>query len=121
MDTRYQHVFIVRAVENADLSVFRNGVVNAPQIIVTLFGAFGLLERGDGSRLADSFRVKTWLIVPSLPAGVDTLQDDQQGALSFGIEEILQRRQAFAVLREFFLGVILLDAVGIGRVDDRSA
>ena len=93
MHTHYQHVLVVRAVENADLPASGgNRPVDAPQEIVgQLFGR-RLFEgrhtaalRVDRASRGGSSRPFT---------SIHRLQDNQQRPLALGIEQLLQVRQA---------------------------
>ena len=67
MDPNHQHVFIVRAVENADGAAAGGRPTDPPKKIVGQFFALGCLNDVTWQLCGLNPRM-TWRIVPSLPA-----------------------------------------------------
>ena len=72
----HQHIFVMRAVEDADVTEFGRALVDAPQEIVGELLFRRLLESGDAAALG----IHAFDDVPAdavLAGGVDALQHDQ--------------------------------------------
>ena len=90
MHPRYQHIFVLAAVEDDDLALPRHRHVDAPQEVMFFFHGGGRLE-GDGAQPQRVGGVEHAAYGAVLARAVQALQDDQQLALVFGIENILKR------------------------------
>jgi hypothetical protein len=114
VDTRGEDVFVVRAVEDADHASGRDCGVSAPEEVVTGLKRCGHLERGDiaalgvdaGEDVADG---------AVLAGGVHALENDEQGLLLAGVEDLLQLVELSAVLDEDCgSGLLRLVVAGVG-------
>ncbi len=107
------------AVEHADHAAPRRLGVVAPQEIVIELVARRHLER----RHRAALRVHALEHGPDRPvlaAGIDRLEHEQQAARALGIEPLLQRADALALLAEGVLGPELVEAAIGVRVDRRQ-
>src|SRR5262245_45405611 len=97
----------MRAVEDADRASARAGEVSAPVIIVRQLLLARLPERGDRNANRPG-------LIEHVPDGavfagcIDTLQHDEQRALAFGIEPILQLVDDGAILPTLLLRSLLV-------------
>ena len=84
-----KHILVMRAVENADETALRTGLVDAPEIVM---GELVLRRRLEGRhRHADRpAMIEDGAHRAVLAGAVHALQDDQQRALAFGKEPVLQ-------------------------------
>ena len=89
MDPCHQHLFIVRAVEDADAATFRQPERRPPQIIVAQLHGAGCLEGGDLAALRVEPR-HDMLDGAVLAGCVHGLQHDEHGPARLGIETFLQ-------------------------------
>ncbi len=93
MDTYDQHIFVVAAVEDHDLTVARRVGMDAPQVVVGKLDRRGHLERGDIHALRVD-PIKDVADCAVFAASVHSLQNDEYFVLVFGIEQLLQCFQA---------------------------
>ena len=112
MHARDQHVFVLGPVENSDGPFGRHGGMNPPQEIVIQFLSARLFEGCHGAALRidaghDVFDGAVF------PRRVHSLQNDQQRALVFGVEQIVQRGELLHMSRKRLRSMVLRDSVGI--------
>ena len=106
--THHQHLFVVRAVEDADRAALREGALVAPQEVVLQVLGGRYLEADDG----DALRVHAAHDVldrPVLAGRVHGLQYDQQRVAVLGRQACLVFGQQLDALGEILLSVRLLD------------
>ncbi len=120
VDPHDQHVFVMRAVEDADEACFGQSSADPPEEAVPLLLGSGLLEGSDLDRL----RVQVADHVCDravFPTRVHALKHDQQRALVLGVELILELEQLDLVLGEVPFHLLgTRQARGRGRVDLRQ-
>jgi hypothetical protein len=102
-----EHVFVVGAVEDADHSLPRDGLVDAPEEVVLQLGfGRGLEGRHDAAR-----RIETAHHVadgPVLPSGVHRLEHHEERVPAVGVEKVLQIAEPLEVLVEPFARLFLV-------------
>ena len=111
-----QGLLVVRAVVDADPSSLRDADRRAPEKIVREILLARRLERVHVAAL----RVETGHDVVDdavLAGGIHPLEHDEQRPAAVGIEALLQLGEALDVVREQCLGVILVEAAGIGWIE----
>ena len=86
VDPRHQHVLVVRAVEDDDLTLSRRMGVDAPEKVVRELGRGRLFEAGDARALGVE-RGEYVLDRAILSSGVERLQDDEDRVLVLGVEQ----------------------------------
>ena len=99
MHAHHQHLFIVRAVEDADAPALRQPNIRAPQEVVLELGGAGLLEAFHVA----SLRIDARHDVPNraiLAGRVHALKDDQQRVAIGAVEQLLLIAQRGDVLLE---------------------
>src|ERR1700719_890583 len=85
MNANDEHVFILGAIENSDITNGRNRFVDAPEEIVGLFFGRGYLERGDMA----SLRINTGHLVANravFSGRIQPLQDDEESVRPLSIK-----------------------------------
>ena len=88
VDAGDEHVFVLAAVEDADIALGGRFLVDAPQEIVAEFLGAGLLEAGDlHARWVEG--ADDLFDGPVLARRVARLQDEQQRLLALGVEPLL--------------------------------
>ena len=109
MTSRRDDVFVVRAVEDADVAARRQRVVDAPEEVVRELGRRRRLERLDVAAL----RIQTGEHAPDravLARRVEALQHEQHRAGALGVEAPLQHAQPIGEPGQLLLGLALFDA-----------
>ena len=98
MDAHDKHIFIVGAIEDADIAIFGDRFVNAPEKVMREVFLRWLFEGRDVATLGVYSRhdVSNRAV---LARGIERLQDDEQGALLLGVKEILQ---LFEIIEIFY-------------------
>jgi len=101
MHSNHQHFLIIRAIEYADLSAFREPARRAPEKVMFQFGGAGLFETGYLATL----RIDPGHDVPDsaiLAGGVHPLKNQQQRITVGCVVKLLQRTQLLHVLLQEF-------------------
>ena len=115
-----QHIFIVRAVEEADEAARRHRLVDPPKVVVRQFFRSRGLERRD----CDADRPAVVEYSPDgavLAAGIGALQDDQKGSLALRIEALLEKVDRLRIADGLGLRGLLVGEYAIAaRVDIRK-
>jgi len=116
MDADDRHLFVIRTIEDADVSARRQRFDGAPQIVVLQFFDRRLLERMHlGPLRTDPGHHMTDHVV--LPRRIHPLKDQQQGPTAFGVEQLFAFREALQPFLKMVLGIVLVlerpDLVGI--------
>ncbi len=88
-----QHVFVMRAVENADLACSRRMAVYSPQVVVTEFAGRGLREAGDRDTLGVE-TAKNFSNGAVLATRIHGLEDDKQLVTAVRPQEPLKAVEA---------------------------
>ena len=113
----HEHLFVVRAVEDADAAALRQALHGAPEIVVVEIGGGRRLERVDLAALRVDPRHDV-LDRAVLAGGVHRLEDQQQRPAILGVELVLQLGQQLDAGLQELLGVILLGhLVGVTGID----
>src|SRR5208337_4575949 len=102
VDPRHQHVLVMRTVEDRDLAMPRGMRMDAPKEVMGKFGGGGLLEAGDARALRIE-GAEDVIDRAVLPAGVESLQDDQDRVLVLGVKDSLLARELLAVVLRLLL------------------
>ena len=111
MHPHHQHILIVGAVQHADLAPGRNGLFNAPQIVVAQLDAVGSLERVNLQGLRVQ-RGKNVLDEAVLSGSIPGLHGEDQPLLPCGIQLFLQYSRFAQVFLRAFLQFGLLGLEG---------
>ena len=127
MDAHHQHIFIVRAIENAHFAALRHHFVNAPQVIVRRFFRRGSFEGGYFARLG-THAGHDMANRAVFPGCIHRLQHHQQRMLIFRVQHVLELvqvgeiffelRQQFVIflVPERFFGVVILQIYSLSRL-----
>ena len=105
MDADHEHVFVVRAVEDADKTLPRRGDGDAPEEVVGQLGDAGLLERRDLAVL----RIEALHDVADravLARRIHALEHQQQRPAVLGVEPVAEIVEHGDVFAQFRLGVL---------------
>ena len=115
MNARHDDVFILRTVENADISALRQGFIDAPHVIMILLLTCRLFE-GDDLHAARIEARKDMVHRTVLAGRIHRLQDDNEAVGILGIELFLKHLQLFDGFRKIsFLHFCFLDLHIAGR------
>jgi hypothetical protein len=107
VDPNDQNIFVLRAIEDSDFTLCGSLSFNAPQKIVSEFLLSRLFEVGYMAAIG-IHRADDVLDDSIFAAGIEGLKDDQQRALAFGKEALLEIIHLEAKLFGFFQGFVLL-------------
>jgi hypothetical protein len=109
VDTRHEHVLVVRAVEDADHPARRYLLVHAPEEVVLLLQLGGCSEARYGAalRVDDAEHLTNGAV---LAGGIASLEHDQQCVAGFGIEDALELGDLSGVLLRLGLTCALVHA-----------
>ena len=120
MHAHHQHLLVMGAVEDADMSALRQPLGGAPEEIMCEFLVARRLERMDlaALRIDGAHHVLDDAV---LAGRVHALQHDQHRPAAVRVEPLLQFTQPLDVLRQHRLAALLVmsDAAGVGGVDSR--
>jgi len=112
-----EHVLVVAAVENHDLTPPRDLLVDAPQVVAGQLRRRRRLERYDADPLG-IHPLEDAADDAVLARGVHALEDDEQAVAPLGVEHLLQLHQVVAQLVQPLLGfrLAVLEAPLVGGI-----
>ncbi len=122
VDAHDQDVLVVRPVEDADAPLARRGRVDAPEVVVAQLLLRRDAEAGDPGALRVE-RADHLPDEPILAAGVERLEDDQQGLARLRPEALLEFGELLEELLEPILRgrLVAIEARRGGWIDLRQA